>query len=177
MALCNASRDKCMSSSGISSKSLGEWFSERKYLRLLCCFARKLFTCWWMFLSIFWQETGHDKDLQRNLFGHWNILLRKFTYFKVFRLSLTLDRSLSCFEDGFSLRFARATIAQNTADFHTENWEDLFQPQSGQFSPAGQSQIQPFLEPFERNLGHKSYIKRLFQPRVGPIPAQGPNQP
>ena len=46
-----------------------------------------------------------------------------------------------------------------------------------QFSPAGQSPVQPFLEPFERNLGHKSYIKRLFQHRVGPIPAQGPNQP
>ena len=37
-----------------------------------------------------------------------------------------------------------------------------------QFSPAGQSLIQPFLEPFQRNLGRKSYIKRLFQPRVGP---------
>ena len=34
-----------------------------------------------------------------------------------------------------------------------------------QFSPAGQSLIQPFLEPFERNLGQRNYIKRLFQPR------------
>ena len=46
-----------------------------------------------------------------------------------------------------------------------------------QFSPAGQSLIQPFLEPFEHNLGKKSSIKRLFQPTVGPISALGPNQP
>ena len=46
-----------------------------------------------------------------------------------------------------------------------------------QFSPAGQSLIQPFLEPFEHNLGQKSSIKRLFQPTVGPISALGPNQP
>ena len=31
MALRNASRDECMSSSGISSMSLGEWLSERKW--------------------------------------------------------------------------------------------------------------------------------------------------
>ena len=42
-----------------------------------------------------------------------------------------------------------------------------------QFNPAGQSLIQPFLEPFEHNLGQK----RLFQPTVGPISAKGPNQP
>ena len=46
-----------------------------------------------------------------------------------------------------------------------------------QFSPAGQSLIQPFLEPFEHSLGQKSSIKRLFQPTVGPILALGPNQP
>ena len=44
-----------------------------------------------------------------------------------------------------------------------------------QFSPAGQSLIQPFLEPFEHNLGQKSSIKRLFQPTVGPISALEPN--
>ena len=42
---------------------------------------------------------------------------------------------------------------------------------------AGQSLIQPFLEQFEHNLGQKSFIKRLFQPTVGPISALGPNQP
>ena len=41
-----------------------------------------------------------------------------------------------------------------------------------QFSPTGQILIQPFLEPFERNLGQKSYMKRLFQPTVGPISAK-----
>ena len=46
-----------------------------------------------------------------------------------------------------------------------------------QFSPAGQSLIRPFLEPFEYNLGQQSSIKRLFQPTVGPILALGPNQP
>ena len=46
-----------------------------------------------------------------------------------------------------------------------------------QFSPAGQSLIQTFLEPFEHNLCQKSSIKRLFQPTVGPISALGPNQP
>ena len=46
-----------------------------------------------------------------------------------------------------------------------------------QFSTAGQSLIQPFLEPLEHNLGQKSSIKRLFQPTVGPISALGPNQP
>ena len=46
-----------------------------------------------------------------------------------------------------------------------------------QFSPAGQSLVQPFLEPFEHNLGQKSSIKRLFQPTVGPISALEPNQP
>ena len=46
-----------------------------------------------------------------------------------------------------------------------------------QLSPANQNLIKPFLEPFERNLGQKSYIKRPFQPRVKPISAQGPNQP
>ena len=46
-----------------------------------------------------------------------------------------------------------------------------------QFSPAGQSLVQPFLEPFEPNLGQKSSIKRLFQPTVGPISALEPNQP
>ena len=39
-----------------------------------------------------------------------------------------------------------------------------------QFSPAGQSLIQPFLKPFEHNLGQKSLT-------VGPISALGPNQP
>ena len=42
------------------------------------------------------------------------------------------------------------------------------------FSPK--VSIQPFLEPFEHNLGQKSSIKRLFQPTVGPISALGPNQ-
>ena len=46
-----------------------------------------------------------------------------------------------------------------------------------QFGPTGDSLIQHSLEPFERNLSQKSYIKRLFQPSVGPISAQGPNQP
>ena len=46
-----------------------------------------------------------------------------------------------------------------------------------QFSPAGQSLVQPFLEPFEPNLGQKSSIKRLFQPTVGSISALEPNQP
>ena len=46
-----------------------------------------------------------------------------------------------------------------------------------QFSPAGQTQIQLFLEPLEHNLGQKCSIKRLFQPTVGPISALGPNQP
>ena len=46
-----------------------------------------------------------------------------------------------------------------------------------QFTPEGQSLIQPFLEPLEHNLGQKSSIKRLFQPTVGPISALGPNQP
>ena len=46
-----------------------------------------------------------------------------------------------------------------------------------QFSPAGQSLLQPFLEPFENNLDQKSSIKRLFQPTLGPISALGPNQP
>ena len=46
-----------------------------------------------------------------------------------------------------------------------------------QFSPAGHSLIQPFLEPFEHNLGQKSSIKRLFQPTVGPISALGPISP
>ena len=46
-----------------------------------------------------------------------------------------------------------------------------------QFSPAGRSLIQPFLEPFEHSLGPKSSIKRLFQPTVGPISALGSNQP
>ena len=45
-----------------------------------------------------------------------------------------------------------------------------------QFSPAGQSQIQPVLEPLEHNLGQKCSIKRLFQPTVGPISVLGPNQ-
>ena len=44
-----------------------------------------------------------------------------------------------------------------------------------QFSPAGQSLVQLFLEPFEHNLGQKSSIKRLFQPTVGPISALEPN--
>ena len=46
-----------------------------------------------------------------------------------------------------------------------------------QFSPAGQTLIKPFLEPFEHNLGQKISIKRLLQPTVGPISALGPNQP
>ena len=46
-----------------------------------------------------------------------------------------------------------------------------------QFSPAGQSLNQPFLEPFDHNLGQKSSIKWLFQPTVGPISALGQNQP
>ena len=46
-----------------------------------------------------------------------------------------------------------------------------------QFSPAGQSLIQPFLKPFEHNLGQKSSIKRLFQLTIGPISALEPNQP
>ena len=50
-------------------------------------------------------------------------------------------------------------------------------PPKCQFNHAGQSLIQPFLKPFEHNLGQKSSIKRLFQPTVGPISALGPNQP
>ena len=55
-----------------------------------------------------------------------------------------------------------------------------------QFSPAGQSLIQPLLEPFEHNLGQHSPIKRLFHPTVGQprpqgafpwLPALDPNQP
>lgn len=46
-----------------------------------------------------------------------------------------------------------------------------------QFSPAGKSPIQPFLGPFEHNLGQKGSIKRLLQPTLGPILALGPNQP
>ena len=40
-----------------------------------------------------------------------------------------------------------------------------------QFSPAGQSLIQPLLEPFKHNLSQNSPIKMLFQPTVGPISA------
>ena len=43
--------------------------------------------------------------------------------------------------------------------------------------PCRSKSDQPFLEPFELNLGQKSSIKRLFQPTVGPILALGPNQP
>ena len=41
------------------------------------------------------------------------------------------------------------------------------------FSPAGQSLIQPLLEPFEHNLGQNSSIKRLFQPTLVPISSRG----
>ena len=40
-------------------------------------------------------------------------------------------------------------------------------------TPAGQSLIQPFLEPFEHNLGQKSSIRRQFQPTLRPISALG----
>ena len=53
---------------------------------------------------------------------------------------------------------------------YTENSNDLFQPQSVN-SALQQSLIQPFLEPFEHNLGQKSSIKRLFQPTLGSISA------
>ena len=62
------------------------------------------------------------------------------------------------------------------------NWELIWKLKRSvsapkcQFSPAGQSLIQPFLEPFEHNLGKKSSIRRLFQPTGGHISALGPNQ-
>ena len=40
-----------------------------------------------------------------------------------------------------------------------------------QFSPAGQSLIQPLLEPFEHNLSQNCPIKSLFQPWLGFISA------
>ena len=59
-----------------------------------------------------------------------------------------------------------------TVDYCTDYFE-----LTCQFSPAGQSPIQPFLGPFEHNLGQKGSIKRLLQPTLGPILALGPNQP
>ena len=40
-----------------------------------------------------------------------------------------------------------------------------------QSSPAGQSLIQPLLEPFEHKFSQNSPIKSLFQPTLGPISA------
>ena len=50
-------------------------------------------------------------------------------------------------------------------------WKRSVSAPKCQFSPAGQSLIQPFLEPFEHNEGQKSSVKRLFQPKIGPISA------
>ena len=84
--------------------------------------------------------------------------------------------------------FLRGTIPNARRESNEEIWplrgflthwklERFVSALKCQFSPAGQNLIQPFLEPFEHNLGQKSSIKRLFQPTVGPILALGPNQP
>ena len=76
-----------------------KWFlGKTEESHLECCFAKKLFTCYWIFFFVKILRRKDDKDL-RLVWAKVRYCLQKEIFFEVFTLFFPKLRSFTCFED------------------------------------------------------------------------------